>query len=119
MEGGGRTAHRAREAEEARGVHRGGGAEARRASAGHDHRSGAGGNREAGNGFLTSSIVLVFDDDDVGEKTVDDVLDSPDEFAGLTLADPLEGPSAGRNKAVILIDAAGEPWIYSFSPLAE
>ena len=54
------------------------------------------------NGLLTPSIVLVFDDDDVGAKTVADVLDRPDEFAGLTLADPLEGPAAGRNKAAIL-----------------
>jgi hypothetical protein len=66
-------------------------------------------------GTLLSDVVLPFDDADLADTTVGDVLADPAKFAGATLADPLEGVPYGRCKAKILRRASGTPWINSFA----
>jgi hypothetical protein len=55
-------------------------------------------------GVLMPSTTLVMDDDELGTVTVSTILANPENFAGETLADPLEGPSYGRCKAMIMQD---------------
>jgi hypothetical protein len=55
-------------------------------------------------GILMPAMILVMDDDALGNVTVADVLKNPEAFIGETLADPLEGPAYGRCKAMILRD---------------
>jgi hypothetical protein len=67
-------------------------------------------------GVLLPDIVLPFDDDELADCTVGDVLADPGRFAGATLADPLEGVDYGRCKAKIMRRSDGTPWIHSFAP---
>jgi hypothetical protein len=66
-------------------------------------------------GILLPDLVLLFDDEDLADKTVADVLADPARFEGATLADPLEGIEYGRCKARIMRRADGTPWINSFA----
>ena len=67
-------------------------------------------------GVLTPGMSLVMDDEALGEVTVADVLKNPDAFIGETLADPLEGPSYGPCKAMIMPDRnTGGIFINSFA----
>jgi hypothetical protein len=67
------------------------------------------------NGLLLPNTELPFDDDELASKTVADVLADPDSFVGEKLADPLEGVSYGRGKAMIMRRADGSMWIHSFA----
>ena len=71
--------------------------------------------RQCDGGVLYPYEVLPFDDPALAGKTVADVLADPERFEGETLADPLEGVDYGKNKARIMRDADGAPWIYSFA----
>ena len=56
------------------------------------------------------------DDEDLGVVTVADILKNPDRFVGETLSDPLEGPSYGRCKAMVMRDlSTGCIFINSFA----
>jgi len=66
-------------------------------------------------GILLPAILLPFDNPDVADCTVADVLADPQRFDGATLADPLEGVGYGRCKAMIMIPSDGTPWINSFA----
>jgi hypothetical protein len=66
-------------------------------------------------GILLPGVVLPFDDEDLRDKTVADVLANPDSFLGETLADPLEGVGYGRNVARIQRRANGTVYIHSFA----
>jgi hypothetical protein len=72
-------------------------------------------------GILTPDVILPFDakedldDNVVADVTVENVLDDPESFAGLTLADPIEGVEYGRGKATIIIGDDGLPFINSFA----
>jgi hypothetical protein len=64
---------------------------------------------------LRPDIVLPFDDPELAECRVADVLADPERFEGETLADPLEGVIYGRCVAKIMRRADGTPWIHSFA----
>jgi hypothetical protein len=64
---------------------------------------------------LLPDIELVFDDPALANRTVGDVLADIETFKGETLADPLEGVSYGRCKAMIMLRSDGTPWINSFA----
>jgi hypothetical protein len=72
-------------------------------------------------GILSPDVVLPFDakenldDGTAADVTVEDVLDDPESFVGLTLADPIEGVAYGRGKATIMIGDDGLPFINSFA----
>ena len=67
-------------------------------------------------GILSSEHVLEFDDPDIARPTtVGDLLDDPTKYDGETLADPNEGIAYGPNKAKVMIDGEGAPWIHSFA----
>ena len=66
-------------------------------------------------GVLLPSIVLPFDDPNLGRVTVAQVLADPVRYEGETLADPLEGVGYGRCKAAIMLRSDGTPWIHSFA----
>jgi hypothetical protein len=66
-------------------------------------------------GVLLPDVVLPFDDDELKDCTVGDVLANPQRFDGATLADPLEGVEYGRCKAMIMRRSDGTPWIHSFA----
>lgn len=66
-------------------------------------------------GILLPSVVLLFDDPDLVDCTVGDVLADPARFIGETLADPLEGREYGPCKALIMQRANGDLWIHSFA----
>ena len=66
-------------------------------------------------GVLLPSVELAFDDEDLADSTVADVLADPDRFVGTTLADPLEGVAYGRGKAKIMRRADGSLWIHSYA----
>ena len=53
-------------------------------------------------GVLMPEMTLVMDDERLGDVTVAKVLKNPDAFIGETLADPLEGPSYGPGKAMVM-----------------
>jgi hypothetical protein len=65
--------------------------------------------------LLLPDIVLPFDDPDLADSTVADVLADPERFTGETLADPLEGVAYGSGKAKIMRRADGSVWINSFA----
>jgi hypothetical protein len=66
--------------------------------------------------ILMPGLTLVMDDDELGTVMVADVLRKPETFVGETLADPLEGPSYGRCKAMIMQDSeTGGLYINSFA----
>lgn len=58
---------------------------------------------------------LSFDDRTLGDVTVREVLLDPERFVKKTLADPLEGISYGRNKAMVFQRPDGSLWINSFA----
>ena len=63
-----------------------------------------------------TGMTLVMDDEGLGEVTVAKVLKNPDAFIGETLADPLEGPSYGPGKAMVMPDRnTGGVFINSFA----
>jgi hypothetical protein len=66
-------------------------------------------------GILLAGIELPFDDPELSGTTVNDVLDDPARFEGMTLADPMEGVDYGRCKAKVMRGADGTPWINSFA----
>lgn len=66
-------------------------------------------------GTLLPSVVLPFDDPNLVDCTVGDVLADPARFVGATLADPLEGEDYGPCKATIMQRANGDLWIHSFA----
>src|SRR6516165_6978090 len=66
-------------------------------------------------GVLLPDMELPFDDEELADKTVSDVLADPASFEGETLADPLEGVEYGRCKARIMRRADGSVWIHSFA----
>ena len=67
-------------------------------------------------GILMPGTPLIMDDDALGEVTVADVLKNPDAFIGETLADPLEGPSYGPGKAMVMPERhGGSVFIHSFA----
>lgn len=71
--------------------------------------------RRSDRSVLLPDDPLIFDDPDIGECTVGDVLADPDRFVDETLADPLEGVEYGRCKAVIMVGDDGWPFIHSFA----
>ena len=67
-------------------------------------------------GLLLSNRALEFDDPDLINKTVADVLDDLAAFENQTLADPLNGAEGGHNKAMVMIGTDdGIPFIHSFA----
>jgi hypothetical protein len=66
-------------------------------------------------GILQPGLVLPFDDPELKDTTVADVLADPDRFVGETLADPVEGLDYGPGKAKIMRRADGSLWIHSFA----
>jgi hypothetical protein len=64
---------------------------------------------------LLPGAALEFDDPELNNFTVADILDDPAGFEGVTLADPNEGVEYGRCKAKVLRRGDGAPWIYSFA----
>jgi hypothetical protein len=66
-------------------------------------------------GVLLPAMTLPFDDTELRDCTVADVLADPARFEGATLADPLEGVEYGACKAKIMRRADGTPWVNSFA----
>ena len=66
-------------------------------------------------GVLRPDVELPFDNPELADKTVGDVLADPERFEGETLADPLEGVAYGRCVAKVMRRADGTPWIHSFA----
>src|SRR5262249_35033691 len=64
---------------------------------------------------LLPDVVLPFDDPELERTTVAEVLASPADYEGETLADPIEGPEYGPSKATIMRRADGSVWIHSFA----
>jgi hypothetical protein len=57
---------------------------------------------------------LVFDDREIGTVTVAQILMDPDSYVDETMADPLEGVTSGRNKAMLMRGEGGILIIHSF-----
>jgi hypothetical protein len=66
-------------------------------------------------GILHPGIVLPFDNPELEGVTVAQVLANPANYVGETMADPLEGVSYGRTKAMVMRRPDGSPWIHSFA----
>jgi hypothetical protein len=66
-------------------------------------------------GTLLADVTLAFDDPELSNITVADVLDDPARYDGMTLADPIEGIAYGACKAKIMRGFDGTPWINSFA----
>jgi predicted P-loop ATPase len=66
-------------------------------------------------GVLLLDVELPFDDPELEDKTVADVLAEPARFDGCTLADPIEGVEYGRCKARVMRRDDGTIWINSFA----
>jgi hypothetical protein len=66
-------------------------------------------------GTLEPDDVLPFDDPELADCTVSDVLKDPERFVGRTLADPIEGPAYGRGKAKVLRRKDGTLFINSYA----
>ena len=66
-------------------------------------------------GVLRPDVELPFDNPELADKTVGDVLADPERFEGETLADPLEGVAYGRCVAKVMRRADGTPWFHSFA----
>ena len=64
---------------------------------------------------LAAEFELEFDDDELGLRTVADVLADPESFIGQSLADPLEGLGYGRTRAMVLKRQNGTLFINSFA----
>jgi hypothetical protein len=65
-------------------------------------------------GVLLSDVVLPFADDELSGVTVADMLRNPDQFDGITLADPIEGIENGV-MAKVMRGYGGSVIIHSFS----
>jgi hypothetical protein len=57
---------------------------------------------------------LTFTDPTLGTVTVNDILNYPAKYDGQSLADPIEGIGAGRNKAMLFWNEGRTPKIHSF-----
>ena len=66
-------------------------------------------------GELVSYDSVIFDDPELGEVEVADILADPDRYHGETLSDPLEGPEYGNGKAQIYSNGGGDVRIHSFA----
>jgi hypothetical protein len=66
-------------------------------------------------GILLPDVLLAFDDKELANATVGDVLSDPGRFEGATLADPLEGIKYGVCKAKVMRSGDGTPWIKSYA----
>jgi hypothetical protein len=66
-------------------------------------------------GVLLPDVSLPFDDKELDDTTVADVLADPARFEGATMADPLEGVEYGACCAKIMRRTDGSPWIHSFA----
>lgn len=66
-------------------------------------------------GILLPNAPLEFDNPELNDFTVADILDDPAGFEGVTLADPIEGIEYGRCKARVMRRGDGSPWIHSFA----
>jgi hypothetical protein len=66
-------------------------------------------------GELVSYDSVIFDDPELGEVEVADILADPDRYHGETLSDPLEGPEYGTGKAQIYSNGGGDVRIHSFA----
>ena len=64
-------------------------------------------------GLLCPTVELEFDSREIGCVTVGDILANPQRFDHKTLADPIEGVSWGRNKAIFYADNLT---IFAFTP---
>jgi hypothetical protein len=64
---------------------------------------------------LYSDFILQFDDSDLGDVSVSEVLSDPDKYVGKTLSDPHEGPSYGTGKARLYRHMRGGLIINSFA----
>ena len=68
------------------------------------------------NSLLAPDFELEFDDPAIGVVTVAEVLSDRTRFIGQTLADPLEGPTYGRCKALVMEDRFnGGLFLHSFA----
>jgi hypothetical protein len=65
--------------------------------------------------ILAPEFELEFDNDELGWRTVGDVLADPETYVRETLADPLEGITYGRGKAKVLRQRDGRLLIHSFA----
>jgi len=63
--------------------------------------------------ILHPSMLLTFDNDELGTVSVGDVLASPSRFEGETLADPIEGIEYGTWKGIDHVQKSGEVTIHS------
>jgi hypothetical protein len=66
-------------------------------------------------GELVSYDSVIFDDPELGEVEVADILADPDRYNGETLSDPLEGPEYGTGKAQIYSNGGCDVRIHSFA----
>jgi hypothetical protein len=64
---------------------------------------------------LSGAFPLPFDDTKLFGTTVEQVIADPDRFINKTLADPHEGPSYGRGKAIIYRRRNGSLLVHSFA----
>jgi hypothetical protein len=71
--------------------------------------------RQCETGILLPGIILHFDDPDLGDVAVADILATPDRYIGETLSDPLEGEDYGSCKAMVMQRPDGSLWINSFA----
>ena len=66
-------------------------------------------------GVLLPNVMLQWDDDDIADCSVADVLADPERFVGRTLADLLEGVRYGTAKAMVMRRPDGSLWTHSFA----
>ena len=64
---------------------------------------------------LTGAFELPFDKSKFSGATIDDIFVNPDRFVNQTMADPLEGSSYGRGKAIRFQRADGSLFVNSFA----
>jgi hypothetical protein len=66
-------------------------------------------------GLLAEDVPLVFIDPEFTGHCVGHVLTAPAKYDRAVCADPLEGPTYGRQTAMVMLDDAGYPFINSFA----
>lgn len=66
-------------------------------------------------GELVSYDSVIFDDPELGEVEVADILADPDRYHGETLSDPLEGPEYGTGKAKLYSNGGGDVRVNSMA----
>lgn len=64
---------------------------------------------------LSGGMRLLFDDDALGEVSINDVMVDPERYAGATLADPLDGIDYGAGKARVFVNDDGAIVVNSFA----